>query len=56
MQRNKVYSAVTVWPRLVFLFAAERDVQRNARVWDTSGSVPPFLFAAERDVQRNEDN
>ncbi len=37
----------------MFLFAAERDVQRNAMRRSASKPSAWFLFAAERDVQRN---
>ena len=36
-----------------FLFAAERDVQRNRNTSSPRPSRSSFLFAAERDVQRN---
>ncbi len=36
-----------------FLFAAERDVQRNLWCGDGIRLYGRFLFAAERDVQRN---
>ena len=42
----------TTWNDGTFLFAAERDVQRNPQGSLELPSVS-FLFAAERDVQRN---
>ena len=45
-------SAAPPFPR-TFLFAASRDVQRDAALRRTCQRIEPFLFAASRDVQRD---
>ncbi len=48
--RNIQGHLFNVW----FLFAAERDVQRNIAILVVAAVIAvTFLFAAERDVQRN---